>query len=139
MKFHGSYGIKFTTKLFPPYKRPIIQCSECNKSFLKDTELKRHLVSHKEKLEFKCNDCGKRFRKMKKLKIHMQCHVSSRQFTCPKYKETFVLKKAMEDRLAAYSVENSVEMTNCYRCGKIFAQGKTILEHMISHILGNTQ
>ena len=72
MKVHGSYGAKFTTKIFHTNKRRKHQCNDCNKFFLHKSDLKRHMVSHKEEIDFKCEDCGKAL--INSLDpLHLQC------------------------------------------------------------------
>ena len=72
MKVHGSYGAKFTTKIFHTNKRRKHQCNDCNKLFLDKSDLKRHMVSHKEEIDFKCEDCGKAL--INSLDpLHLQC------------------------------------------------------------------
>ena len=72
MKVHGSYGAKFTTKIFHTNKRRKHQCNDCNKLFLDKSNLKRHMVSHKEEIDFKCEDCGKTL--INSLDpLHLQC------------------------------------------------------------------
>ena len=133
MKIHGSYGAKYTTNLYHHDKLTKFQCSKCRISFLDETGLKRHLVSHKENIQFKCDNCGKAFIQMENLKIHKQCHVGAKNLVCPKWNEIPISKKAMEDHLPAKAADKPVEMTNCYKCGKMFAQGIALIKHAMSH------
>ena len=72
MKVHGSYGAKFTTKIFHADKRRKLQCNYCNKLFFDKFDLMRHMVSHKEEIDFKCEDCGKAL--INSLDpLHLQC------------------------------------------------------------------
>ena len=51
------------------------QCKECNKSFLRNTHLLRHLLSHdKNNLTKICHLCCKTFNRIDNLKRHLKTH-----------------------------------------------------------------
>ena len=46
-------------------------CTECDKPFIQEADLKRHLLTHRGKKEHKCDECGKSFVQSAHLNRHL--------------------------------------------------------------------
>ena len=68
-------------------------CHKCDKTFLDDHNLKRHMVSHEEKTA--CPECGLKVRKMK---LHMRVSHTpddQKKFQCPDCGKGFIQKRTL--------------------------------------------
>jgi len=59
-----------------------LTCKLCNKTFVKKTNLKHHMMLHRGEKPWKCNICEWRFVQKCNLKKHMDSHVTG-AFSCP--------------------------------------------------------
>ena len=55
-------------------------CEICKKVYMRRCDLRKHLISHSKKKEFKCLDCGSEFKRSQDLKKHKVDH--ERKFYC---------------------------------------------------------
>lgn len=58
------------------------QCKECDRSFKKSSDLKRHYWAHSSDCPFECDECGQRFRVNSNLKQHHLKHTNERPYEC---------------------------------------------------------
>lgn len=87
---HASYSCKVCEKTFH-YKGNLVRhvrvhakdakclCGVCGDSFLKGSELKAHLTTHK---FFQCTVCGKMLVNSSNLKVHMRTHTEEKPHCC---------------------------------------------------------
>ncbi|KAL4227034.1 hypothetical protein ACF0H5_015010 [Mactra antiquata] len=61
-----------------------VKCTECDKLFYTEDNMKRHLKLHSEEKPHKCDkdDCGKTFKTINGLKFHMLSHQIDRPYAC---------------------------------------------------------
>jgi len=57
-------------------------CEICNKSFIDDSCLKRHIRIHTGEMPYQCSDCGKRFVQSSGLKQHQKHHTGETPYEC---------------------------------------------------------
>lgn len=57
-------------------------CRVCKKSFRAILTLKKHAVTHTNKINFVCNECGKRFLTSVGLNEHQLSHTDLRPLEC---------------------------------------------------------
>jgi hypothetical protein len=69
-----------TRKPGPSKPRP--KCPDCNKSFSKESALKRHIPTHSGKKPFSCGMCKQSFARDDALKRHLETKHSANKFSC---------------------------------------------------------
>ncbi|MCK5894057.1 MAG: C2H2-type zinc finger protein [Endozoicomonadaceae bacterium] len=65
------------------------QCDFCNKSFLSDIFLQRHLRGHTGEKPFQCDICDKRFSQSSNFLVHMRLHPGKTPFPCDLCNKSF--------------------------------------------------
>ena len=64
------------------------RCTECNMSFRRRFELKKHMVRHKDFHQFMCDLCGKGFYTASELQKHNRVHTGEKPYQCHQCSES---------------------------------------------------
>ena len=59
-------------------------CSVCLRTFIKQSDLRRHVMTHTGEKPFECTLCNKKFTRKSNLKVHMVQHYKMPQWMCEK-------------------------------------------------------
>jgi len=71
------------------------RCPQCNKLFVRNYNLTRHVRIHNNSKEFECAECGKKFTEKHHLVAHVRSHTGERPFFCPKCHKLFTDRSNM--------------------------------------------
>ncbi|XP_019875091.2 zinc finger protein 271 isoform X2 [Aethina tumida] len=112
-------------------KEKMFACSKCAKTFHNKARLKRHMLSHRNKV-VPCDVCGEEFPDGRSLMNHRHSHssVSGRQFPCRECGKTFGSRSSQQIHIRIHTGERPY---GCRFCWKAFADGGTLRKHERIH------
>ncbi|KAG7195198.1 uncharacterized protein KQ657_003723 [Scheffersomyces spartinae] len=111
-----------------PFKCPE---GDCEASFLRNSHLKAHMVSHKEgdTKPFHCSVCGKGVNSRQHLKRHEITHTQSFACTYPECTETFYKHQSLRHHIMSVH-ENTLV---CHQCDKSFSRPYRLAQHNLKY------
>ena len=112
------------------------RCEICQKTFSRNTHLKRHIMTHTQEKPHKCGVCGKAFARLDHLNNHKIYHSAIRPFDCDickkQFKRTEDLRRHRETRHRDKTLtEAKTEI--CPICKKGFTTQKYLNQHLKMH------
>ncbi|KAM4623192.1 zinc finger protein 341 [Discoglossus pictus] len=111
------------------------KCQICKKLFRREHYLKLHSRIHSGEKPFKCTLCESGFNRKDKLKRHMLIHEPYKKYKCPFASHTGCNKEFNRpDKLKAHILSHSgLKMHKCQYCNKSFSRRAHMMEHQRCH------
>ncbi|XP_074038467.1 uncharacterized protein isoform X5 [Leptinotarsa decemlineata] len=104
------------------------QCSVCQKTYTKESYLKRHMLIHVEK-KYQCDRGEKRFAEKYSLRNHLPSHCREMPYKCNFCQKSFTVQRSFQNHLKMHAM-HAVEKTHrCSHCRRIFYQKTDLLSH----------
>lgn len=108
----------------------IKKCQECDKSFSKHDQLKRHVSIHTGKLPYACSECEKSFPTPSKLKAHGRTHSNELLYHCGQVNCESSFSKWSE--LQKHMKTNHSNLS-CHICSRTFKRKDILTSHLKTH------
>ncbi|CAO1393815.1 unnamed protein product, partial [Diamesa tonsa] len=123
-------------KDFHRLSRPFV-CKQCNKTFARRSDLKKHAFVHSGIRSFVCDICSKSFTRNTNLTKHKRIHSEVRGFKCNLCPENkgFVNKSDLTRHLEIHM--DRPRSLQCKYCIKVFHRRDKLLLHQKTHIQSN--
>ncbi|CAH0713596.1 unnamed protein product, partial [Brenthis ino] len=114
------------------------KCDQCEKSFQKSSDLKKHKDLHNNTKQHCCPCCERQFGHKSNLKRHMLTHTNEKPFSCTSCNSRFTQiasLKRHQKNCALYKNRNENEdqtrKNYCRACGESFQYKSALLEHCV--------
>lgn len=116
-------------------------CKVCNKSYLKLSNLKAHMIIHTDLKPFNCSICDRKFTQARAYACHLRTHAISdknpnkthlnKSFTCNVYGKNYSNSSNLKSHLRLHTGDKPY---SCTICNKRFSQSNAHSYHMKTHI-----
>lgn len=88
LRSHLEHHIKTTHIL----KKALSKCDQCDRTFIKPSDLEAHKRSHSNDKKYECKVCGRRYKSLGNLNHHAKSHDTKKPFTCEVCSQGFTRK-----------------------------------------------
>ncbi|KAH9403489.1 hypothetical protein TYRP_015383 [Tyrophagus putrescentiae] len=106
------------------------KCQQCNKSFDRPFELKRHKLVHTGVRPHKCTICSKSFTQLGNLQTHQLIHTGVRPHKCTVCSKSFKLMSHLQRHQL---VHTDIQPHKCTVCSKSFKRKDELQQHQLVH------
>ncbi|XP_077372810.1 uncharacterized protein LOC144016045 [Festucalex cinctus] len=106
------------------------KCSQCGKTFVSKSKLRRHVLGHTGDKPFACSVCGRRFSEKGSLKRHTGTHTGEKLFACSVCGRSFSQNGSLKIHTRTHTGEKPFV---CLVCGQNFAHRGSLKIHTRKH------
>ncbi|XP_022227625.2 zinc finger protein 184 [Drosophila obscura] len=120
----------------PGSPRSLHPCTECEKKFTRNFQLKLHMIAvHRMgELLYQCEECHKSFASRHSLRYHVKSlHSTERPFSCDHCERKFVLRTQLSSHVRTHTGESKPRIFACSKCTKTWPTKSDLRTHMRSH------
>lgn len=103
------------------------ECNRCLMRFGQKQHLKRHLLTHNQKLKkFKCESCGKKFLQKFYLDVHLRVHSGDKPYSCKECDKSFTQRSHLNTHVKSHQEREF----KCDICSLYFVLNHHLSTHM---------
>lgn len=106
-------------------------CTECDRKFTQDFELKAHARIHASVITFDCEFCQKVLLDETSLADHMRIHLSERPHVCETCGKSFIRNCHLKKHMWTHNEDDKPH--RCTYCGKSFLTASSLQDHVRTH------
>ncbi|XP_034652733.1 zinc finger protein 184 [Drosophila subobscura] len=120
----------------PGSPRSLHPCTECEKKFTRNFQLKLHMIAvhGMGELLYQCDECHKSFASRHSLRYHVKSvHSTERPFSCDHCDKSFVLRTQLSSHVRTHTGESKPRIFACSKCTKTWPTKSDLRTHMRSH------
>lgn len=110
-------------------------CDMCGKSFMNESGLRAHLLTHNDDKPFMCQICSKSFKLSSTLKAHIKTHSEEKRYVCDECGKAFKKNCTLLEHKKHHAGEYSFE---CNICSKKFVSKSACNSHIKTHMIQTT-
>lgn len=107
-----------------------LTCDICQKTFIRYSNLEKHLEIHSCDKQFKCEVCHKLFISKSNLQEHYKIHSREKPYQCEVCERSFKLRGHLTDHMKIHTGEKNCI---CDVCGQAFRKNSTLKQHLRMH------
>ncbi|XP_034255750.1 uncharacterized protein LOC117653879 [Thrips palmi] len=127
LRSHLEHHIKTTHIL----KKALSKCDQCDRTFIKPSDLEAHKRSHSNDKKFECKFCGRRYKSLGNLNHHAKSHDTKKPFTCEVCSQGFTRKDFYETHINSHKDSKPYK---CDKCQKGFLSKSYLQVHLKWHL-----
>lgn len=127
LRSHLEHHIKTTHIL----KKALSKCDQCDRTFIKPSDLEAHKRSHSNDKKFECKVCGRRYKSLGNLNHHSKSHDTKKPFTCEVCSQGFTRKDFFEAHINSHKDSKPYK---CEKCQKGFLSKSYLQVHLKWHM-----
>lgn len=107
-------------------------CPECDRSFSRRSDLRKHTVVHTGIKPFTCHICYKSFSRNTNLTKHLRIHSGHKPYVCPQCPKTFISKGDLTRHAIIHSGQRPFA---CSYCDQSFGRRDKLIRHEKRHTM----
>lgn len=109
-------------------------CNECTKCFRSNGMLRKHLLTHTQEKPYQCEVCGKRCAIRSNLNIHMRVHNNDRNYPCSLCPQAFSYKNSLHGHIKSKHSRETDGQTHSVKLTSCHHPSQQAAQHLMTEM-----